>query len=107
MEKNSKSIDGMPAILEAPHVKCGFKNCWEEQKGKYEAPNAARVAGMEKKQAQDEALCQEKAVNSGSKVDEVFRAMKLPEWLDQKTVSSFIIGATFATMMHYAGFALV
>ena len=109
MEKNSKSIDGLPAIIDAPRATCGFKNCWEIQKGKYEASNAARLAGMAKRQAQAEGLCQEQTLswNSSMKLEEVLRTMHLPEWLDHKTAASFIVGVSFATLLHYARILLV
>jgi len=55
VEKNAKSMDGMPSVLDAPHVTCEFKNCWQDKKGSYEEANAARLATLERIQEQTEA----------------------------------------------------
>jgi hypothetical protein len=43
---------------------------------------------------------------SNSKVDQTL-GLHLPEWLDQRTALSFIVGASFATLVHYTRISMV
>jgi len=91
---NSQSIDGLPGMIDGPSTEKELKNCWATEKESYKEANARRLALTSKPMSMSTVQGKQSRVMLGK--------MDLPDWIDQRTVVSFLLGVLCTMMLSYA-----